>query len=636
MKTNRYARHVRLPWRLLGQIQDRDDQSRALIENMPSGFILLEVLRDETGHPVDHRLLQANASFERVTGLKRAAEIGRTSANLSFQWPPDVAQRYYAVALGGEPLHWERFNESIQGYYDVRVYSPRHGQFAMVFDDIADRKRSEAALSLAYFQGEQALDLTKAGYWHVSLTDPEWFDSTERTAQLLGDPPREGWRYRILDDWFVHAQEGDLEASARTLEAYQEAAEGRSPEFNSVFAYRRPIDGRVIWVHTLGRVMKDAQGHPSHVYGVIRDITGQRQAEEELARHRNHLEELVATRTSELRIALDAAEAASRAKSAFLASMSHELRTPLNAVLGFSQLMAREPGRDPKDLARLEKILRAGEHLLQLINDVLSISRIEAHKQSLSLAAFDPRVCLENIEAMVRVKAEAKGLRFDLEVDTRLPGTLEGDEDKLRQVLLNLLGNAVKFTQAGRIGLKAGVLDMERIRFEVSDTGPGISKEEQSQLFGSFVQTEAGRRSAEGSGLGLNLSQALVHLMGGQIVVESQVGRGSTFHFDLPLLAAGGLLKRGADRRRQVRPDGPPVPKQLLVEDLVPKNIQELDAAWRQTFFDCLIGGEIQKARSLTHELGPAQESLAAYLRKALDEFRLDELERLFAPRETS
>lgn len=259
------------------------------------------------------------------------------------------------------------------------------------------------------------------------------------------------------------------------------------------------------------------------------------------------------------------AESASAAKSVFLANMSHELRTPLNAVLGFNQLLERDPAITGDSRESLAIIQRSGEHLLGLINDVLSISKIEAGRLSLDPRPFDFPELLSSVAAMMRVRAEGKGLAVVYEFDPGLPRGVLGDDGKLRQVLVNLLGNAVKFTERGRIHLKAGWA-AGRAAFRVEDTGAGMTPEELSTLFEPFVQTESGREAREGTGLGLAISRQIVRMMGGDLRVESTKGIGTAFHFevDLPEAALPERPERG--RVAGIAADQPP-PRILVVDD---------------------------------------------------------------------
>ncbi|MEB3249906.1 MAG: ATP-binding protein [Merismopediaceae bacterium] len=228
------------------------------------------------------------------------------------------------------------------------------------------------------------------------------------------------------------------------------------------------------------------------------------------------------------------AAVASEAKSQFLAKMSHELRTPLNAILGFSQIMSQDQSLSAHNRQHLKIINNSGEHLLSLINDVLEMSKIEAGALTFTETAFNLQNLIQGIEEMLRLKAIAKNLQLIIDFAPETPRYIKTDENKLRQVVINLLGNAIKFTHQGSILLRVTPgQDKQQIIFEISDTGVGIGEEELEELFKPFGQATSGRLSLEGTGLGLSISQQFVQLMGGEITVASQLGRGSTFTFDI-------------------------------------------------------------------------------------------------------
>jgi len=308
--------------------------------------------------------------------------------------------------------------------------------------------------------------------------------------------------------------------------------------------------------------------------GIVRDISVRKRVEGEQARHHENLETLVKERTRELEDAKQAADSANRAKSTFLAHMSHEIRTPINAIMGFSQLMQRDDTLAPQQRQHLDVINRSGEHLLALITDVLEMSKIEAGRTTLNPTTFNLRCLLEDLDLMFRMRCDAKRLTFAVEGFGQVPQYVEADEGKLRQILINLLGNAVKFTETGGIVLRVRTAPEEaggiRLEAEVADTGPGIPEDEQKALFKPFQQTLNGRLMRSGTGLGLAICKEFVTLMGGDIVLDSRPGRGSIFKFHILAgegeLGAGEMSKQDSRRVKRLRP-GQPAPRVLVADD---------------------------------------------------------------------
>lgn len=305
----------------------------------------------------------------------------------------------------------------------------------------------------------------------------------------------------------------------------------------------------IIFISALDEVMDKVRAFS---VGGVDYITKPFQIEEVLARIEHQLtikrlskeikekNEQLQQEIQERRNAEAQAEAANKAKSEFLANISHELRTPLNAILGFAQVMNREPQVNNEQREYLEIINRNGENLLELINDILDLSKIEAGLTSINERSFDLYRLLDNLEELFQIQAEQKDLEIIFVVETNVPQYIKTDDQKLRGCLINLISNAVKFTSYGRIiiTIKKIVNSITYLQFSVSDTGPGLTPEEMGTLFNAFVQTSAGIKAAEGTGLGLAISQKFAQLLGGEITVESLFGEGATFHLNIQLLEA--------------------------------------------------------------------------------------------------
>ena len=387
----------------------------------------------------------------------------------------------------------------------------------VAYRDITERKRMEAAIRQVNFMSDSALDLTKAGYWLIDYSDPEYYVSSERAAALFGEHPTPGWRYHLANEWYSRIAEADPEVAEQTGALYAAALDGKLPRYDATYCYKRPIDGKVVWIRAIGNVERDKDDKPRIMYGVTQDVTEIRLAEQAVLQ------------------AKEVAEEATKAKSDFLANMSHEIRTPMNAIIGMSHL-ALQTNLDKKQKNYIEKVHRAGENLLGIINDILDFSKIEAGKMSMEKVDFRLEDVMDQLANLVGMKTEDKGLELLFSAAPDLPTALIGDPLRLGQILINLGNNAVKFTDSGEVvvGVEkvAEVQDGVELHFWVKDTGIGMTPEQCGKMFQAFSQADAATtRKYGGTGLGLAISKTLVELMNGRIWVDSEAGKGSTFHF---------------------------------------------------------------------------------------------------------
>jgi PAS domain S-box-containing protein len=378
--------------------------------------------------------------------------------------------------------------------------------------------------------------------------------------------------------------------------------------------------GRVVWFQCEASMLRREDGRPWAIQGVGFDITNLKESEQTLNE-----------KNAQLELLKSEADAANRAKTVFLQTVSHEIRTPMNAILGYAQLMSQDPDLGATAKANLTIIRQSSEHLVTLITDVLDMSKIEAGRTELNISTFDFPQLVYHLASMFKLSAQAKALQFEVSFDGESVVHVVADEGKVRQILINLLGNAIKFTATGLIKLRLTLLRREAnqlwLSVTVEDTGPGITQEEQGRLFQPFSQLRRGLKAQEGTGLGLAIARSYARLMGGDITVQSISGRGSTFRFDIPIKSDDQNIEPGppsmtnAPGLRTVMAATPPAVRPLKLAELPVELIDKLQ--------DAVQNGEKDRLDELIHDAGDVDKQAGAALQQLADNYEYDLLTRL-------
>ena len=487
----------------------------------------------------------------------------------------DWARRLGLVAFAGYPLIVDDRLIGVLGVSARTSFSAAaFEKIASVADSIAlgiGRKLAEQELATTHDRLHRLLELSPAVIYNLTIQGHNVSSTfvSDNIQRVTGVDAAS-----VSYEWWLSIIHPEDQERMRSTQENGFGEGGYTAEYRV-----RHQDGTYRWILDNSRVLLNGAGQPE-IMGVWTDVTEHRQ-QRELTRR---LEDKAAD-----------AEASNRAKSAFLSTMSHEIRTPMNAILGHARLMLRDSSLGPAAKKNLEIIGRSGDHLLRLINDILDMAKIEAGHVELNLTTFPLSSVLEDLAAMFRLRAEAKALRFAMTVDGQHVPYVIADEGKIRQVLINLLGNAIKFTQHGFIRLHAA-LDQRGgqlwLAARVEDSGSGIFQEEQSKLFQPFGQTRLGLAAQEGTGLGLAISRGFARLMGGEITFTSQPRIGSTFRFEIPIERGGVAAATSSAPRPVIGIRGGTMAPRVLVVDDQPEN-----RGWLAELLTC-IGFSVREAEN--------------------------------------
>ncbi|MEG5034943.1 PAS domain-containing protein [Microcoleus sp. AT3-D2] len=394
--------------------------------------------------------------------------------------------------------------------------------------EMRDRQQIQETLRQSEERYQLTLESVNEGIWDWRIQTNTIYFSPQWKA-MLGYQDNE--LINLFSSWEALVHPDNLQQILESLEDYLKS--GSNEPYSWEFQMRHK-NGSYRWILSRGRVVeRDAEGKPLRLVGSHTDFTDRKQAE------------------IELQIAKEAADGANKAKSEFLANMSHELRTPLNGILGYAQILMRSKNLDKQEVNSLKIIYQCGSHLLTLINDILDFSKIEARRIELYPTQFHFWAFLEDVSQIFRLRSEQKAISFICQFDSGLPTNVQGDEKRLRQILINLLGNAVKFTDRGGVTFKVQLIKsvpletnpnelnaINSIRFQIEDTGVGIGEEKMQKIFQPFEQVGNTDKMSEGTGLGLAITLKIIEMMGGNIQVNTQLNAGSQFWFDLDLPSA--------------------------------------------------------------------------------------------------
>lgn len=531
------------------ELRESEKRYRILFESMDEGYCVIEVIFDNHKRAIDYRFLDVNPAFEQQTGLKDAK--GKSIRQLAPKHEQSWCDIYGEIAVTGETRRFENQAAAFNRWYDVcafRVGPAELYHVGVIFNDITERKKTSEAL-------QQITDAIPQQVW-AARPDGKIDYINAYCYAYFGDIKIED----DIVDWISVVHPDDRENSVKI---WQDAIiRGNDYEAEQRIFHK---DSKVYrWNLSRATAVRDADGNIIKWYGTNTDI------------HDRKLTEQV------IQQARQAAEAANIAKSEFLANMSHEIRTPMNAIIGLSNILGMNNSLGSKEQQLVKTLQTSADSLLALINDLLDIAKIEARSVDLERVPFSMMQLINEVLSMMAVRVREKGLAFTNDGECAEHRLFIGDPNRIRQIVLNLCSNAIKFTEKGGVHVSVTCHPTEQehketICIAIKDTGIGISPEKLDTIFQKFVQADSSiSRKYGGTGLGLAITKTLTEIMGGAVEVESKVGIGSTFKVCLPLETVektpGRLVGHASEELSEDRLSESIKHRILLVEDY-PANI---------------------------------------------------------------
>jgi PAS domain S-box-containing protein len=503
-----------------------------IFNKMINGFAIHEIITNEKNEPINYKFLEVNPAFESITGLKKSEIIGKTVLDVLPNTEKIWIEKYGKVALIGKPITFEEYSTEINKFFFVTAYQHQKNQFACIFNDITDKKKAEIKFE-RYIQNSPTSIFITNNKGNYIFANPS-------VSKLLGYSLDELLKLSIPD---ILPKEEVEKGLNNFLELKEK---GESYNFETKFKRK---DNKIIDIILDGKKLSD-----NEYIAYVRNITPLKNYQRELIQSKEKAEEI------------------NEIKDAFLRNMSHELRTPLNGMLGLTQLLMES--NIPKEEREMAKtIYKSGKHLTDIIGDILTITKIKNNKESIEKNNFDLYQLLTNVVDLYDSNIKSSNIKLTFDYDSSIPKNYIGDDKKIKQIVNHLISNAIKFNDKGKVNLFVSGENKTNNSIDciisLSDTGIGISKENLDKIYDCFYQSDCSlTRKYGGTGIGLAITKDLISLLNGEIKVESELNKGSTFTVKLPLeLYQEEKQKETSDKKESYSLKEKDIPNLLIVED---------------------------------------------------------------------